>query len=494
MGIIIRQSIKGTFVNYIGVLLGIFVQFYVVTKYIDPAVIGLTKVFYELAFLLSGLALMGLSSSAIRFFPYFKNEKNGDNGFLFYHLMVPTIGVLIISVLYLCLKAPILTYFSAKSPEFEPFFYWVIALMVVLTFWQVGEIYANIHMRIAIPKAVREIGMRCCMLVLYLAFAFGYIDVRGLIGGFIISYALCMLTTGVYSLHIGGTTLKHDWAYLTPELKQKFGRYTGFMIISALAGNIMAQLDSFMLSGVKGMYSVGIYVIAIYMAEVVNMPSRNISPIAAPLASEAMKNNDIRKAQDLYQQVSVHQCLATSFLLLLVWANFSNIYSILPNGDVYAEGKWAVLLLGLSKLVYATLNFGNTLIAYSKYYYWTLFITVFLTALTICTNLYFIPKFGLTGAALATLITCLISYSYQQYIVQRKLHANPFTWAHLKIAAIVIVLFGLNWLIPSLLHVSPWLDLAVRSTILVIIGSLIVYYSQVSIPLNHLIQTKLLKR
>ena len=62
MGVIIRQSLKGTFVNYVGVLLGIFVQFYIVAKYLDPEVIGLSKVVYEVAFLLSTLALMGSGS------------------------------------------------------------------------------------------------------------------------------------------------------------------------------------------------------------------------------------------------------------------------------------------------------------------------------------------------------------------------------------------------------------------------------------------------
>ena len=56
MSVVVRQSLKGTFVNYIGVVLGIFVQFYIVAKYLDPEVIGLSKVVYEVAFLLSSLA------------------------------------------------------------------------------------------------------------------------------------------------------------------------------------------------------------------------------------------------------------------------------------------------------------------------------------------------------------------------------------------------------------------------------------------------------
>ena len=492
MGVVIRQSLKGTFVNYIGVILGIFVQFYIVTKYIDPTVIGLTKVIYEIAFLCSGFALMGLPSSGMRFFPFFKDKENGNNGFLFYFLLIPTIGSIIVSLIYILLKEPILGYFGEKSPEFSQFFYWVVPFILILTFWQVFENYANINMRIAVPKGIREVGMRLFMLAIYLLYAFNYINVTGLVAGFVIGYGLCLLCTGSYSLCIGSRSLKHDWSFIKPDLRKDFMYYTAFLIIANVSGNIMSQLDSFMLSGVKGMYSVGIYTIVLYMAEVVNMPSRNITPISAPLAADAMKNNDIKTAQGLYKQVSIHQCLATSCLLLIVWANLDNIYSVIPNGDIFSEGRWAVLFLGLSKLIYGTLNFGNTLISYSKYYYWTLFITIFLTVLTICTNLYFIPRLGLSGAALATLITCVISYSYQQYIVQVKLKANPFSWRHLRIVAMLCILFGVNYIIPSMRSISPWLDIVVRTTLIVVLATVMIYYFQISPQINWFIRTKLL--
>ena len=67
MGIVVRQSLKGTLVNYIGVLLGVFVQLYVVTKYLDPEVVGLTKVVYEVALLAASFALLGSSHSSMRF-------------------------------------------------------------------------------------------------------------------------------------------------------------------------------------------------------------------------------------------------------------------------------------------------------------------------------------------------------------------------------------------------------------------------------------------
>lgn len=494
MGVVIRQSLKGTFVNYIGVVLGIFVQFYIVAKFVDPEVLGLSKVIYEIAFLLSTLALMGSGSTGMRFFPYFKDKDTGNHGFLYYYLLFPVLGVTLMTTLYLCLSGPIEGYFAAKSPLFNQYFYYVIPMMAVLCFWVWSENYANINMRIAVPKAVREVGMRVMMLAIYVSYGLGYIGVTGLIVGFIICYTLCMLASGGYALSIGSRSLKHDWRFITPDLRNKVLLYAGFLMLSTISGNIIQQMDLFMLSGVKGLYDAGIYTMVIYMAEVVNMPSRNITPISTPLAAEAMKNGNTSVAQKLYKQVSIHQMLASAVLLMLVWINLDNIFAIIPNGEKFAAGKWAVLFLGLSKVVYGTLNFGNTLISFSKYYYWTLFIAIVLAAISIGTNLYFIPIYGMSGAALASLITVLVSYAYQQYLVQVKIKTNPFTWAHARILVILAMLFAVNWLVPSFAGHSPWIDIVVRTLVVMSVAAVLIYVMRISPQITWFINTKILHR
>ena len=510
MGIVIRQSLKGTFVNYIGVLLGAFIQFYCVAAWVDKATIGLSSLVYEAAALLSGFALMGACSVGMRFFPLFKNKDNGNNGFFYYYLLFPLVGIPLVSLLYLVLKSPICAYFYEKSPMFNDYFYYVLPLMMMLTFWTWWEGFSNIYMRIAIPKAIREIGMRLLMVVIYYSYYKQWIGVAGLITFFIIAYGISMVCTGIYASHIGCTSMKHDWRFITPELRGQVGCYSGFLTFSTISSNIMSQLDLWMLAGVSGLIHSGIYRMAVFMAEVVNMPARNITPISNPLAAEAMKNNDIAKANDLYKQVSVHQMLASTVLLLLIWINIDNIYAIMPSKDgiSFAIGKWAVLFLGLSKVIYSTLNFGNTLISFSRYYYWTLVVTVVLTLLSVGTNLLFIggfhfeywilsidiPAFGITGAAMATLLASMLSYSYQQYIVQVKLKANPFTWAHLRIVLMVVLLYGINLLIPSLSDISPWLDGAVRSSVYVVVGTILLYTLHISPQIDSYIRQYILRK
>ena len=83
MGIVIRQSIKATIVNYVGAFLGFVTTVFVMTRFLKPEEIGLTKVIYEVAALVAGFAQLGTSASAMRFFPYFKNPEKNHNGFFF---------------------------------------------------------------------------------------------------------------------------------------------------------------------------------------------------------------------------------------------------------------------------------------------------------------------------------------------------------------------------------------------------------------------------
>ena len=75
MGIVVRQSIKGTIMNYLGVLVGFITTFFIVTKYLTTEEVGLTRVLVDASILLSSLAQLGTSTSAMRYYPHFKDEK-----------------------------------------------------------------------------------------------------------------------------------------------------------------------------------------------------------------------------------------------------------------------------------------------------------------------------------------------------------------------------------------------------------------------------------
>jgi O-antigen/teichoic acid export membrane protein len=279
-----------------------------------------------------------------------------------------------------------------------------------------------------------------------------------------------MLVMFIYAGKIGNVTLKHDFAFIDKPLRKKILAYTLFLLISVLSGGILGQLDLFMVSSELGLSHAGIYSIAFYMAAVVEIPSRSIVAISSPLAASALKKGDLISANNLYQKVALHQLLAGSCIFLLIWINIDNIFAIMPNGHIYQAGKWVVFFLAIAKLLSVTLNFGGTLISFSKYYYWGLFFAVFITITGIVTNLLLIPRLGITGAAIATLTACVLSYSIQQWIVMIKIKGNPYTVNLLKQIALIIALYVVNWLLLPVWSSNPFVDGVYRT---LIVGSIL---------------------
>lgn len=493
MGIVIRQSIKGTIVNYVGAFIGFLTTMFILTKFLQPEEIGLTRVIYEAAFLICGFAQLGTSSSAVRFFPYFRNQGNRNNGFFFYLLMMPCIGGILFTGIYFLLRDPITDFFGKNSQLFMNYYNWVPPLMFFLLFWTIFETYSILYMRIVVPKFIREIAVRVMLLVAYLLYAFDYLSLNGLVFAIIIVYAIACLLTLYYVSRIAPLSLKHDFSFIDKPLRKKIFKYTLFLIVGALSGNVIGQLDLFMVSSEMGLGFAGIYTVAFYMAAVIEMPARSITAIASPLASNALKEEDWDKANKLYKNVSLHQLIAGSTIFLLIWINIDNIFTIIPNGAIYQEGKWVVFFIGISKLISVTLGFGGALISFSRYYYWGLYFTFLLTGLTIYTNYLLIPILGISGAAVASLITCTISYSWQQWIVVKKVKGNPYSIGMLKQVGLILFLFGCNAFLPQWSD-NPFVDACYRTILIGLLWLLLTYTLRTSSEICLLIDSLRLKR
>ncbi|MCD7930139.1 MAG: oligosaccharide flippase family protein [Tannerellaceae bacterium] len=487
MGVIIRQSVKGTIINYIGAFLGFLITFFVQTHFLKPEEIGLLGVIYEAAFLLSTLCLLGTGSSAIRFFPYFKDEEKKHNGFFFYMLMVPLIGSILFIPLYLLLRNPISDYFSRNSAAFAQYYTWVIPLILFIVYWTVFECYSSLMLRIAAPRFISEVVRRLLLLGLYLLYGYGVINIDGLVAGYILTYGILALCCFFYISAIGDFSLKHDTSFVNKALRAEIGKYTAFLVVGTVGTTLIGRLDLFMVSAQMGLDYAGIYRIAFYMVAIIWIPMQSITAISAPLAADMMAKEDTAAVSRLFGNVALHQFIAGSLIFLFVWINIDAIFTIIPHGEQYKAGKWVVFFMSMAKLIEVTFIFGGTVIAYSKYYYWRLYFTFFLAVITIIGNLYLIPRLGITGAALAMLITTILSYTLQQWLIFRKIKINPYSFNLLKQVGAVIVLLGINQLLPTLSN--PWLDCIYRSAVLVVPALVLIYVLNISPEIRELVRS-----
>lgn len=504
MGVVIKQSIRGTIVNYVGIIIGFLTTFFILTAYLTQEEIGLTRVLVDAAILFSSFAQLGTGASIIRFFPFFKDEEKKHHGFFFWTLIVPLVGFFIFLIVAKLLQSTIIQVFSKNSELFVTYYKFVFPLSLFMLYQCVFEANANVLMRIVVPKFVREVGVRVGLLIVYLLYGYWHlIDLDGLVVGFCITYFIAAVVDFFYLFKLGKISFKPDFKIFTRPLLKDIAFYTLFLLLNAITVNVMPMLNTFFVSAGMGLAFTGIYAIANYIATVVEIPNRSLNAIVQPEISESVKNNDIAHAEKLCKSVSLHLMLSSALIFFIIWINIDALFMLLPNGEQYEAGKTVVLILGIAKILNATLFVGSSALNYSKYYYWSLVFTVMLTSMAIVLNILLIPRFGMSGAAMSHLISYLTFYICLLLVVRGKMGINIFSMAQIKVAALFAGLFLLNqgWTsivlplfqkLPLSTTANSLIEAVVRSVVVVIVAGLGCYYWNISEEINNIIR-KVLK-
>ncbi len=512
MGIIAKQSIRGTIWTYIGVAVGLVTVFFVQTRFLTSEEIGLARVMIDAATLFIGLAQLGACNSIIRFFPYFKQKDKSQSdgltsaqtgatssaqtgatqdpyhGFFFWAVVIPLVGFVLFAVIFYWCRVPIANYFSEKSPLFVNYYYFLFPLAFFMLYQVVFESCSNVLLRTVFPRSVvREVLIRVFLLVLYLLYAFRVVSIDGFVIGLCCVYALAALLNIVYVVATEHISFRPDFGYLTRGLVVKFLSYTGFLLLSAAVTQLSPLLSSFMVTAQLGLSFTGVYAIATYIAVMVSIPSRSMYAITQPQLSEALKENDRQQASHLLRQVSGTLLLIGAALMLVIWINIDLIFHIMPNGETYAVGKRAVLLLLFTQLMIGSLNIMQAAISYSRHYYLLLLLSLMLTVLLIVFNNHLIPTYGIDGAALATMLGNMVFYVVMLVVVVGVLRLQPIGKAYLEAALLLALMMVGNYL--WMKYLTPmigniWADSILRTVVFMTAYCAAAYWLKISPEVN----------
>jgi O-antigen/teichoic acid export membrane protein len=498
MGVIARQSIKGALANYLGVAIGFVITFFVLTRYLTEEEVGLTRVMVDAAMLFSCLAQLGTNASTVRFFPHYGTRVFGLS------LLLPLAGFLLVGILLLAFHGPLVELYSVKSPLIADYFYLLPMLTFFALYMTVFETNASVLMRITVPKMVREVGIRVFNLGAYLLYGYRLISLDVFVWLFCGSYALAMLLNLFYLLRIVKFDLsvfRFDRSFFTRERIRETGRYTFFMTATVLAGNI-PLINSLFLGAKAGAALTGVYAIAMYISNVVEVPYRSLGAISRPVIATAVKEGNLAEVNRLGRQVSLHQLLVSMAIFFFIWINLETLYAFIPNGASYAGGVGGVLLMGLAKVVNSSLSIGTDVLNYSRYYSRSLLFIAVLTASAIGLNSLLIGLWGIDGAAAATLLSYMLYFLLLLGYLWWRMKVNLFSASQLKVLVLMAAGYGLNLLwtnmltpiiIPHPSRVALLVDAVLKTAVLALLLAVAVYAWRVSPTVNSIVDRKLRK-
>ncbi|MCB0538119.1 MAG: hypothetical protein KDE33_11410, partial [Bacteroidetes bacterium] len=407
MGIIARQSIKASVVGFVGVGIGAVTTLFITPKFLTPEEIGTLSTIQRSSILLYSFMILGVIFSVRKFSSTdFSISKYNYKEFLGANLVFLSISCLLFSLVYVLLKDVILSFFIQNSEELSSFIYFPLFLAIVIVFSQFFFVVAGVSKRIVFPNFFNSVVNRLLSVAILIGYGYGLMKFYNFTILYMTAfYVLPFILISVYVLYFLKVRIEiPDRLKLKSVFKDTY-KYNSFLYLTITSSIIIQSIDTIMISSMKGTADAAIYTIAFFIATIIEIPQRMLVQVASPIISNKLKSNDFKGLQVIYKESSLFQLFIAYVLFSGIWFNLDAIYKIMPNGSIYEAGWVVVLLISIAKITDIGFGLNKQIIEMSEYYNFNLFINIFMSLLVVVLNLVLIPKYGINGAALASLIS-----------------------------------------------------------------------------------------
>jgi O-antigen/teichoic acid export membrane protein len=479
MGIVIKQSIRNTITTFLGFGIGALNILFMYPYFLGKEYFGLTGYVLSAANILYPIMSFGIQNTLIKFFNENNKTEQELNSYMTYMLLVPLFFITPLMVLFYVFYDTIAAYESQENPIINSFV-WVIPIIgIFMGYFEIFYAWLRAHMKSVFGSFVKEVFVRILITILLFGVYFEYITPSDFIYSLVLVYGISLLLIIFYANKVKKIVLH----FKIPKQSKAIFTYTVFIILSASIANMLLDIDKYMIKYYMKIDNIAFYSVAIFIAMVISVPSRAMHQITYPITAKLMSENKWQELNDLYKKSSITLQVVGGLILLGILVNINQLYLMLPVE--YTQGLFVVFAIGLSKYFDLILGNNNAIIFNSKYYRTVLILGLLLVVLIVLLNMYFIPNFGLNGAALATLIAITLYSLAKLLFVVLKMKLFPFTIKTVLSLVIVVVSFLVFYYWDF--NFNPFLNILLKSVLVSIFYVGLSFYLNISSDINFVI-------
>jgi O-antigen/teichoic acid export membrane protein len=432
MGQIRRQTILSSISTYLGFLVGALNTYLFVragSGSFTPSEYGLTRIFTDVGQIMFAVGSFGVANLLYKFHPYYKdNLDRKDNDLLAWAMGAIVAGSVLVLLGGLVFEPFIVRKFSARSDLFVVYYHWVFPFGLGILFFNVLESYAWTVKHSVFSTFLREAAVRMYALVLIIPYYLKWIDFDTFIKLFSFQYIVTAIALWVYLSQRQFTHLTFRISRVTRRFKKKILSLSGLFYGSAIIQIVAQAFDGILIAGLIDLKTAGIYTFLLYVANIIQVPLRSVQAVTIPHLSQAWKDKDIKRISRIYQRTSINLLIFSSFLFLLIWLCTLDAFTVLPIQQDYKQGLNVILLLGLARIIDGGTGVNGQIIGTSTYFRFDFGTGVILLALRIPLNYVLIKKYGITGSAVADLISLVVYNGIRIIFLSWKFNMQPFTY------------------------------------------------------------------
>lgn len=463
MGIIQRQGLKNTIVTFAGILLGFVSLLYIQPRFLSAEEIGLTRVLFSLSSLIGFFLPLGIGTITVKYFPSFRNYKNGHNGFFGLILLFMLVGSIIVFTATLLAKGFFVRTYQDQSKLFVDYFYYLLPFSFIIGFNAVLTLYCNSVFKSTFPALFNEVLVRILSILLFTAYFLKLFSITVLVALFVGIYGTQMICLLFYIVQIGHPSIYVNWELFKAEKFKGmvvFGIWMSFVSVASLG---VKYIDSLVIAKYYKLELVGIYTIAAFIPNIIEAPLNALDRIAGTKIAHALTHGEMDEVKKIYYLSSRYLLLIGGLIFVGIVGNIEYLLKFLP--PKFEGGLEVVYIISLSAL-FNVAGGANSQIIFSSENFWKGgLLLIGVVVFSFLMNVALIPLFGINGAALATSASSFIYFFSRYLIVYKNFNLQPYNRQTLYSLILIGTCTGLNFLLPS--FQSPLLSIAIRVLLIV---------------------------
>ncbi len=471
MGVIQRQSVKNFFSSYLGVILGFLNIIFIQPRFLTAEELGLTRILYSFALLVASVVPLGTGNMTTRFFPEFRDERKKHHGYFGFLMLVTLIGFILISFPLFLLQDFFIGKYLVHSPLFADYFEWVFPLTLLVACAQQLNIYCYSLYKSTVPAFINEVLTRVGVIILVSLYFLKLFSFPIYVLLFVSIYGLQCIGLFAYILYEERPSLKIDWSYFKTKGWNRLAGYALVLWMAALSATGLKELATVLLGTMVQLDLVAVYVISAFIPTLIEVPLNALDRIATFKIAAAWKDNNLTEIQQVYSRSSHYLFLIGSLLFLLINCNATALLGLLP--EKYRHTETLILILSVATLINMATGLNGQILFTSGRYYYAAAMLVFSVVLNFFLQLTFVPRMGITGAALATALSGILINLIYTGIVWKLFSLFPFD------SSVLTHLFFLSGIYFGLMIVpvlKPMVfDLILRSLFIIVSFSVWIY-------------------
>lgn len=400
---------------------------------------------------------LGLYSGAQRFIAY--HQARGDEprtrGTVASSLRIVAASAAVFTLLSLLLAAPLASLFD--KPGLEEVMLWFTPLVPLSIGILIMSSFFMGFKKPGFSVFVDNLGISLVSLIVVLVFLSFRRDLSSLLAGQVLAHSLVFLAALLYAATHFPIRLSGEER--TPVWKELLLFSLPLLTANAL-GYLMEQTDTLVLGYYMTSEKIGFYNAAYLLATVIPVFLAAAGTMLLPVASGLVAGEHRAELRELYRSVTKWLFILT-LPLFLIFSLFPSQTMQLVFGGEYLTATRALQLLCLGGFVNTFLGPNSTmLIAFGRSRF-LMSSSLAATAVNIALNLLLVPRWGINGAATASLTALILLNTTNSAYLHYRYRIHPFGASYLKPVLLLVAASASLYLpLRELLTVSRWILVA----------------------------------